>query len=113
MAPGTKKAAPSVSADRPGLETPRHFHSNVEVAAEEQRVEARSAGLKKQLGLRDLVIQQIVFVTGTFWVGVAAKLGPSQIFFWLAAITFFYLPTAAVVIYLTRRMPLEGGLYQW
>lgn len=25
----------------------------------------------------------------------------------------FYLPQAAVVIYLTRRLPLEGGLYQW
>jgi amino acid transporter len=25
----------------------------------------------------------------------------------------FYLPQAAVVIYLNRRMPLEGGLYQW
>src|SRR5690242_1448543 len=25
----------------------------------------------------------------------------------------FYLPLAAVVIYLNRLMPLEGGLYQW
>ena len=33
--------------------------------------------------------------------------------FWLAAMLFFYLPQAAVVIDLTKRMPLEGGLYQW
>ena len=33
--------------------------------------------------------------------------------FWLVAIALFYLPLAAVVIYLNRLMPLEGGLYQW
>lgn len=83
------------------------------LAREERRVEERSAGLKKELGLRDLVLQQIVFVVGTIWVGTAAKLGHSQLIFWLAAILFFYLPQAAVVIHLTKRMPLEGGLYQW
>jgi amino acid transporter len=72
-----------------------------------------SAALRKELGLRDLVLQQIVYVVGTVWVGTAAKLGPSQVIFWLAAILLFYLPQAAVVVDLTRRMPLEGGLYQW
>jgi amino acid transporter len=32
---------------------------------------------------------------------------------WTLAIVLFYLPSAAVVIYLNRLMPLEGGLYQW
>src|SRR5262245_39951493 len=81
--------------------------------SEKRRVEAHSAELKKELGLRDLVLQQIVYVVGTIWVGTAAKLGHSQVVFWLAATLFFYLPQAAVVIHLTRRMPLEGGLYQW
>ena len=80
---------------------------------EAQQVEAHSASLKKELGLRDLVLQQIVYVVGTIWVGTAAKLGHSQVVFWLAAMLFFYLPQAAVVIDLSRRMPLEGGLYQW
>jgi amino acid transporter len=80
---------------------------------EEERVESKSAELKKELGLRDLVLQQIVFVVGVIWVGTAAKLGHSQLIFWLAAMVFFYLPQAAVVIDLSRRMPLEGGLYQW
>jgi len=80
---------------------------------EEARVEAHQAALKKELGLRDLVLQQIVFVVGTIWVGTAAKLGDSQLVFWLAAMLFFYLPQAMVVIDLSRRMPLEGGLYQW
>jgi glutamate:GABA antiporter len=84
-----------------------------ELEREEQRVESQSSALKKELGLRDLVLQQIVYVVGTIWVGTAAKLGHSQLVFWLAAMLFFYLPQAAVVIDLSRRMPLEGGLYQW
>jgi glutamate:GABA antiporter len=84
-----------------------------EVRREEERVEERSAVFKKELGLTDLVLTQIVFVVGTIWVGTAAKLGDQQLFFWLLAIVTFYLPLAAVVIYLNRLLPLEGGLYQW
>src|SRR5438309_4123122 len=83
------------------------------LATIEREVESRSASLKKELGLRDLVLIQIVFVFGTVWVGFAATLGRSQMAFWLIAIATFYLPLAAVVIYLNRLAPLEGGLYQW
>jgi amino acid transporter len=69
--------------------------------------------LRRELGLADLVLMQVVFVVGSGWVGTAAKLGPSQLVFWLLAILTYYLPQAAVVIALNRRMPLEGGLYQW
>ena len=79
----------------------------------ERDVGARSAVFKKELGLFDLVLIQIVFVVGTIWVGHAAKVGDSQIVFWLIAIVVFYLPLAAVVIFLNRQMPLEGGIYQW
>ena len=44
---------------------------------------------------------------------MAGKLGPSHVVFWVLALVLFYLPSAAVVIYLNRLMPLEGGLYQW
>jgi glutamate:GABA antiporter len=84
-----------------------------EFRREEERVEGRSRVFRKELGLADLVLTQIVFVVGTIWVGTAAKLGNQQLFFWLLAIATFYLPLAAVVIYLNRLMPLEGGLYQW
>ncbi len=84
-----------------------------ELRSAEERVQARSAVFKKELGLTDLVLTQILFIIGLGWVGAAAKLGPSHIVFWLLAIVFFYLPTAAVVIHLNRLMPLEGGLYQW
>src|SRR6266568_90658 len=79
----------------------------------EQNVETRSESLKKPLGLFDLVLTQILFVVGSTWVGAAAKLGRAHLFFWLLAILLFYVPQAAVVIYLNRRMPLEGGIYQW
>ena len=83
------------------------------VAAIERNVEAHSADLKKELGLFDLVLTQVVFVVGTFWVGWAAKIGHEQNVFWILAIVTFYLPLAAAVIFLVRLMPLEGGLYQW
>jgi glutamate:GABA antiporter len=76
-------------------------------------VEARSAVFKKELGLFDLVLTQVVFVVGTIWVGWAAKLGNEQNVFWILAIITFYLPLAAAVIFLNRLAPLEGGLYQW
>jgi amino acid transporter len=84
-----------------------------EIARAEARVEAHSAALKKELGVPDLVLTQILFIVGLTWIGVAGKLGPSHVVFWLLAIALFYLPSAAVVIYLNRLMPLEGGLYQW
>jgi amino acid transporter len=83
------------------------------VADIERDVEARSAVFKKELGLFDLVLTQVVFVVGTFWVGWAARLGTEQNVFWILAIFTFYLPLAAAVIFLNRLMPLEGGLYQW
>jgi amino acid transporter len=76
-------------------------------------VRSHSAELKKELGLGDLILTQILYVVGSHWVGTAAKLGSSQIVFWMLAVVWFYVPLTAVVIYLNRVMPLEGGLYQW
>lgn len=75
--------------------------------------EARGAELRKELGLGDLVLTQVLFIVGLPWVGVAAVQGPSHVVFWSLAIVLFYLPSAAVVTHLNRAMPLEGGLYQW
>jgi glutamate:GABA antiporter len=75
--------------------------------------EARGATLRKELGLTDLALTQVLFIVGLPWVGVAAGQGRAHVIFWLLAITLFYLPSAAVVIHLNRAMPLEGGLYQW
>src|SRR6185436_9846374 len=90
-----------------------YTNPSASVAEVERDVEARSAVFKKELGLFDLVLTQVVFVVGTFWVGWAARLGHEQNIFWILAIVTFYLPLAAAVIFLNRLMPLEGGLYQW
>ena len=84
-----------------------------DLAQAEARVEAHSASLKKELGVRDLALTQILFIVGLSWIGVAGKLGSAHIVMWLLALVLFYFPSAAVVIYLNRLMPLEGGLYQW
>jgi len=84
-----------------------------ELRRAEEEVIAHSAAFKKQLGLLDLTLTQILFIVGLGWVGAAGKLGPSHMVFWLLATALFYIPTAMVVIHLNKLMPLEGGLYQW
>jgi amino acid transporter len=73
----------------------------------------QDTALRKEMGLGDLVLAQVLCVVGSTWVGVAAKLGRAHLVFWLASMLLYYVPLAAVVIYLNRLMPLEGGLYQW
>jgi amino acid transporter len=79
----------------------------------EQDTQARQGEFRQELGLRNLVASQILNIVGLYWVGVAARLGPSHVSFWLLGIVLFYLPSAAVVIYLNRVHPVEGGLYEW
>src|SRR5512141_3160214 len=84
-----------------------------DIESGERDVRAHSETFRKELGLWDLVLTQVLFIVGLGWIGTAARLGPSHVVFWLLAIVLFYLPSAAVVIHLNRMMPLEGGLYQW
>jgi amino acid transporter len=79
----------------------------------EHDTQTRQHEFRKELGLRNLVMSQILNIVGLYWVGVAAKVGPSHVAFWLLGIFLFYLPSAAVVIYLNRAHTLEGGLYEW
>jgi len=87
--------------------------STADLARAEADVEAHSASLRKELGVRDLALTQILFIIGLTWIGVAGKLGPSHVVMWLLAVVLFFLPLAAVVIWLNQLIPLEGGLYQW
>jgi len=95
------------------MDEPSDRNTTGEFALEEERLELRSEVFKKELGLTDLVLTQILFIVGLPWVGVAAKQGPSHVVLWIGAAILFYIPSALVVIYLNRAMPLEGGLYQW
>jgi len=87
-------------------ELPSPFTSGSDAPADEHH-------LRRQLGVWDLVLAQILCVVGSSWVGVAAGLGRAQTLMWVAATVLFYLPMAAVVIGLNSAMPLEGGLYIW
>jgi len=91
----------------------RDGESQTELINAEVSVQEHSVAFRKELGLLDLALTQILFIIGLGWVGTAAKLGQSHVVFWLLAVLFFYLPSAVVVIYLNGLMPLEGGLYQW
>src|SRR5580698_5437335 len=77
------------------------------------RTRERSAGLSRELRLTDLVLLQVLLIVGLQWIGYAAKLGGAQAGLWFLAIALFYFPLAATVIFLSRRLPLEGGVYQW
>ncbi len=90
-----------------------HPRRRTRLATRVAEVEAHSGSLRKELGVVDLALAQILYIVGSGWVGTAAKLGHAHIAFWLLAIALYYLPQAAVVVFLNRLMPLEGGLYQW
>src|ERR1017187_9952656 len=77
------------------------------------RTRERSAALPRELRLTDLVLLQVLLIVGLPWIGYAAKLGGAHVGLWFLAIVLFYFPLAATVIFLSRRLPLEGGIYQW
>ncbi|MFL6352497.1 MAG: APC family permease [Bryobacteraceae bacterium] len=69
--------------------------------------------LRKELGLRDLVLFNIAALISTRWIGIAANVGPGTIVLWILAAAFLLVPCAFVVSNLSRRFPEEGGLYIW
>src|SRR5258705_13418125 len=80
------------------------------LARAEARVEAHSASLKKELGVRDLALTQILFIVGLAWIGVAGKLGPSHGVFWVVAPVLVFLPSAAGGVFLKPPRPAQGGV---
>jgi glutamate:GABA antiporter len=79
----------------------------------EAEVQAHSTELRKELGLFDLVMAQVLLVMVLDFFGTAAKAGSAHVVFWLVAFVLFFVPLAMVVAHLNRLMPLEGGLYEW
>ncbi len=76
--------------------------------------EAEGEGtLHRALGLRDLVLFNLVAVVGLRWLATAAKAGPSALALWSLAALFFFVPQGLVVTELASRFPEEGGIYQW
>ncbi len=69
--------------------------------------------LDRALGLRDLVLFNLVAVVGLRWLATAAKAGPSALTLWMLAGLLFFVPQGLVVTELASRFPQEGGIYQW
>jgi amino acid transporter len=76
-------------------------------------LESPSTSLRKELGFLDLVLASILLVVIPDFFGTAVKAGPAHVLLWLIAIALFFIPQALVVAQLNRRMPMEGGLYEW
>ncbi len=72
-----------------------------------------SPELKRELGLRDLVLFSFVGVAGTRGAAMAAQMGPGSITLWVLATAFFFIPSAFAIARLSTRFPQTGGLYIW
>jgi len=69
--------------------------------------------LPRALGLRDMVLFNIVAVLSLRWFATAAAAGPSSITLWVLAALFFFIPQGLAVSDLAARWPDEGGIYAW
>ncbi len=72
-----------------------------------------SAGFIKSLGLRDVVLMNIVAVIGLRWVARGARIGAPSVTLWLLACIAFFVPLAVALAELASRHPDQGGLYVW
>ncbi len=86
---------------------------NPSLQAAEAEVRSHSTELRRELGIADLVLAQILIIIVPEFFGTAVKAGRSHVVLWLLAIVLFFIPLAFVVAHLNRLMPLEGGLYEW
>jgi amino acid transporter len=69
--------------------------------------------LPRAMGLRDLVLFNIVAVASLRWFATAAAAGPSSVTLWVMAALFFFVPQGLAVSHLSARYPSEGGIYFW
>ncbi len=75
--------------------------------------EKRTAKLRRELRLRDLVLFDVCAVISLRWVAAAAHAGSGSLLLWIFAAAFFFLPSATTIASLSRQFPEEGGLYIW
>ena len=66
-----------------------------------------AAGFIKALGLRDVVLMNIVAVVGMRWIARGARTGPASVTLWILAWMAFFVPLAVLVD--DRQTPVEPG----
>ncbi len=69
--------------------------------------------LPRAMGLRDLVLFNIVAVLSLRWLATAAAAGPISVSLWVLAALLFFVPQGLAVSHLASRYPNEGGIYFW
>jgi amino acid transporter len=67
----------------------------------------------KVLGLRDVVLMNVVAVVGMRWIARGARAGPPSVTLWILAWIAFFVPLALAVSALARKYPEQGGVYAW
>jgi amino acid transporter len=76
--------------------------------------DAPERGLHRVWGLWDLVLLNVVAITGLrWWLTAAGGYGYAALPLWVLANLGFFVPSALAVIDLTTRYPEEGGIYVW
>ena len=86
---------------------------NLALRAEERQIQPHGEELRRELGVADLALAQILIVIVPEFYGTAVKAGPAHVILWLLAIVLFFIPFGLLVAHLSRLMPLEGGPYEW
>lgn len=69
--------------------------------------------LPRSLGLRDLVLLNVVGVISLRWLATSAAAGPSVLSLWVLAALLFFVPLGLAVVDLSAHYPHEGGVYAW
>jgi amino acid transporter len=73
----------------------------------------QAGGLRRTLGVSDLVLLNIAAILGIRWLSTAAQMGPSSILLWFLAVLVFFIPSGLAVMELNSRESGEGGVYLW
>ena len=75
--------------------------------------EKEAGGFIRALGLRDVVLMNIVAVVGMRWIARGARTGPASVTLWILAWIAFFVPLAVACSMLAKRYPEQGGVYSW